>query len=56
MDKDIKLIVNKFTSRKFLAFGISTILLCVGVIDPTTWMIVTSAFMGIEGILDLKSR
>lgn len=41
---------NRVSYRRLLAFLVATALLMRGVIDSTVWMVVTSVFIGIEGV------
>ncbi|MFZ8855895.1 MAG: hypothetical protein ACO2OX_04560 [Candidatus Nanopusillus sp.] len=46
-------LINRYLSRKFFIFMIATILLILKIIDQNIWLIITTAYMGAEGIIDL---
>ena len=46
-------IIDKYLSRKFFVFVISTLFLYFKVIDEKTWLLVAMIYMGVEGVLDL---
>jgi len=49
-------ILNRYLSRKFIAFIIATLLLVFKIIDVNAWLIVLSIYLGIEGIPDAIVR
>jgi len=46
-------LINRYLSRKFFVFVIATILLILKIIDQNAWLIISGAYIGTEGIIDL---
>ncbi len=44
--------LNKFISKKFLVWIISTIFLGMGIIENEQWYFITVAYVGIQGLAD----
>tara|TARA_B100000700_G_C14546053_1_gene624293 strand:- start:313 stop:516 length:204 start_codon:yes stop_codon:yes gene_type:complete len=48
--------VERFISRKFLAWGTATYLIAVGNLTSDDWVAVTMAYIGAEALVDLAVR
>lgn len=44
----------RFLSRKLLVFCVGTVALFAGNLPPEHWVVLASAYMGIQGMLDWK--
>ena len=51
--KEIDIILNKFISRKLLVFAVACIALFLGNLTSTDWMIIATAYIGIQGFTDI---
>lgn len=47
---------DKFISRKFLAWIVSTGLLVFNFLTPDIWMTITSVYIGSQSIVDLTEK
>lgn len=52
----IDLFLSKWLSRKLLVFITSAIALFLGQIDADGWVIISTAYIGTEGIIDAVTR
>tara|TARA_R110000868_G_scaffold55421_1_gene172209 strand:+ start:399 stop:620 length:222 start_codon:yes stop_codon:yes gene_type:complete len=52
----LDLILNKWTSRKLLVFLISAVALFTGKLTGDSWVILATAYVGTEGIIDAVTR
>jgi hypothetical protein len=52
----IDLYLNKFLSRKLLVFIISAVALFTGKISGDSWIVVSTAYIGGETIIDAVTR
>tara|TARA_R100000152_G_C6781371_1_gene215732 strand:+ start:5261 stop:5473 length:213 start_codon:yes stop_codon:yes gene_type:complete len=48
--------VEKFISRKFLAWGVATYLIATGSLTSDNWVAVTLTYIGSEALVDLAVR
>ena len=48
--------IEKFISRKFLAWGTATYLCLDGVVESTDWVAVTLAYIGSQALVDLATQ
>jgi len=48
--------VERFISRKFLAWGTATYLVVLGGVTSDDWVAVTLAYIGSEALVDIASR
>jgi hypothetical protein len=48
--------VEKFISRKFLAWGVATYLVSTGSLSSDNWVAVTLTYIGSEALVDLAVR
>ena len=44
--------MNKFISKKFLAWIVSTIFLALGWIINDQWYLITLVYLGVQGLID----
>lgn len=51
--QEIDIILNKFISRKLLAFVVACTALFLGNLTSTDWMIIATAYIGIQGFTDI---
>ena len=49
-------ILSKWLSRKLLVFVISAAALFTGKVDGDSWVIIATAYIGTEGIIDAVTR
>ena len=60
MSEAVKAHIDKFlerwTSRKLMVWGASTIFLAVDKLGPDEWVAVSLAYIGIEGLADIAAR
>jgi hypothetical protein len=49
-------ILSKWLSRKLLVFITSAIALFTGQVDGDSWVIIATAYIGTEGIIDAVTR
>ena len=52
----LDILISRWTSRKLMVFVISTIALFTGHIDADNFVIVSSAYVGVEGFIDAVIR
>ena len=52
----IDMYLSKLLSRKLLVFIISTVALFTGQIDADNYVIISSAYVGVEGFIDAVIR
>ena len=48
--------INRFISRKFLAWGTATYLVANSALTSEDWVAVTLAYIGSEALVDLATR
>ena len=48
--------VNRFISRKFLAWGTATYLVLAGGVTSDDWVAVTLAYIGSQALVDLAAK
>jgi len=56
MKAKIDQILSKWLSRKLLVFVISAAALFTGKVDGDSWVIIATAYIGTEGIIDAVTR
>lgn len=54
--KQIDILLNKWISRKLLVFLIATIGLFFKLINSTDWVIISTAYISIEGFTNIVER
>jgi len=52
----IDLFLNKWVSRKLMAFAIASVALFVGNIESNDWVIVATAYISLQGVTDIVER
>ena len=48
--------IERFISRKFLAWGTATYLVVIGGVTSDDWVAVTLAYIGSEALVDIAAR
>ena len=48
--------VERFISRKFLAWGTATYLVCASALTSEDWVAVTLAYIGSQALVDLATQ
>lgn len=56
MKAKIDVILSKWLSRKLMVFAISAVALFSGRIDGDAWIILATAYIGVEGTIDAVTR
>lgn len=50
------IILNKWISRKLLVFLVASVGLFIGTLTSTDWVIIATAYIGIEGFTNIVER
>ena len=50
------IILNKWISRKLLVFLVASVGLFIGTLTSTDWVIISTAYIGIEGFTNIVER
>jgi len=48
--------MRDFLSKKLFVFVVGTTLLCFGFISSSVWMGVAMTYVGVQGLVDLKTK
>jgi len=54
--QEIDIILNKFISRKLMVFTIACVCLFMGKLTSSDWVIIASAYIAVQGIVDTFSK
>lgn len=54
--EQIDIILNKWISRKLLVFLVASVGLFIGTLTSTDWVIISTAYIGIEGFTNIVER
>lgn len=56
MKEKVDIFLSKWLSRKLMVFAISAVALFTNKIDGDAWIILATAYIGIEGTIDAVTR
>lgn len=54
--EQIDILINKWISRKLMVFVVACIGLFVGNLDSNDWVVIATAYIGIEGATNIVER